>query len=170
MTEKRIRQGFTLVEMLFVIAIAATVLFVAVRYMKPTIQFIQKFSLRRQMTTEARQSMDTMINLLRSGVPGTIQTQAFGGLTTAPPNSMITFRGRGNRNYQIYWNEPYRIYFVDGTAAPKLLAENVAQLTFSWDNTDPGVVTISLRMEGVIGRERISFDVPNQMVRLGTAP
>lgn len=169
-------KGMTVMEMLLVVFILGFLMLGLAHYKEKIIIFAKRFEVRRQMTTDARNTLETIVRLLRVANPNTvlIDTPPAAG---APPNSRIQFRNTSNVAQEIYWSDdPYgTVFFRTAAGTPRKLGDSVTSLIFTADFRDLSLITVSLRMDAsydASGREdqQTTLALANQTVRLGETP
>jgi len=182
MIKQRVRsnRGFSMVEMVIVVAIMGGIAVMIAGFIGKAPSFIQRYYVRRQLTTESRIATDTITKLLRHGRPGTVivSTPDTTAIAPPPPNHYITFQSAdGTINYDIYWStSPLNTLYMQETGRmPRKLASNVVGLSFAMDPRDPALVTVSINMEAASdasGRNDSLYKIApiNQTVRVGSTP
>jgi prepilin-type N-terminal cleavage/methylation domain-containing protein len=165
------RAGFTLIEALIALFIIGLVLLGLYKFVVPNVDYFRHMNVRQQSNSEAQRCIATVRAALAMANPGTVLIRTPGG---APPNSQISFTDLTGKPVVIGWEadkEGSVVLQVGVTPTRTLLATYVTAIMFTLDARDPGIISISLRIDRPLsaqgGPERIhSVFIPNQVVRL----
>ena len=192
MRSKTWEKGFTIFEILVTLAVAATIsALIGTSVGKPA-RAMHEYQVRAAADSEARSALATVLNLLRSAVPGSVRItndDPDDGASTNKPNTHISFiyrpsnqaAGTASPTYDIYLTNvsPAQIRMkatsANGTTvvlSPKTLASNVAYLQFNQSPADQTLIDVSLKISVPLDGSGRTHDVEilNQYVRVGSAP
>ena len=162
--------GFTLMEIIIVGAMGAIVFLAFVLFFSRHLPFYHRVQVRQQLMSSSRIAMETILDRLRNGKARTIIIST---PTTTPivPNSRVDFvlqtpLPSGATAYAIYLdnttNIAYTEEFIPGSPPkPRALASNVTSLMFTGVSSDPGIVSVTLRLDA-------AWDVLNDPTHVST--
>lgn len=184
-------KGFTIFEIIITLVVAAIIsALIGTSIGKPA-RLIHEYQARAGADSEARTTIATILNLLRSAVPGSVKItndDPDAGASTNIPNTHISFiyrpanqaAGTASPTYDIYLTSvsPAQIRMkataADGTTVvltPKTLASNVSYLQFNQSPADQTLIDVSLKISVPLSSDRThDVEILNQYVRVGNAP
>jgi type II secretory pathway pseudopilin PulG len=182
--------GFTFVEIIVTLGIASIVGLIVLGSVGKPARAIHDYQVRVQADSQARTCMSTILNLLRSAVPGSVvisSDDADTGTATGKPNGHIRFiyrpaaqaAGTASPTYDIYLTatDPARVRMKATSPAnvivlsPQTLASNVAYLQINQSPTDTTFLDVSLKISAPMGGDQThDVEILNQTVRVGSAP
>jgi len=144
-----LRRGFTLIELMIVIAIMGIVILTAPKIFTKTFQFVQLFIARTEIQKNARGALANINRDLRQAKADTIVIDALSG---QPPHSRITFtkyNASGSTQQLSYYQKGNALYMSnDGSATGRLIAGSLRYVAFTYPRTDDdGIVSISITFE-----------------------
>ena len=136
------RSGFTLVEMLIVVAILGIVTLSAPQLFTQITRFFRQNQARVDIQRDARTVFDLMGRTLRQAQASTIVVDQLAG---QPPYSRVYFK-KVDGTEITYYQEGRKLYLVD--VGTKAIAENLRYLAFSHPQTDNDkLVSVALTLE-----------------------
>ena len=184
--------GFSLLELMIVVAVAAIIMIPIVRFLSTILPFFHRTQVRQQLMADARIAMDTIVERLRNGKALTVVLTS--PITNPSQCSRVDFvlqapLPSGATAYAIYQdgNTVYTQEFIPSPPAPnpggiqprQRLASNVTSLMFAaLDTQDPAFVTVTLQMAAMAAPLNAAGDqaimstilLPNVLVHLVESP
>ena len=173
--------GFTLIELVVVVALTGFVVLALVSFGGQIVHYFPRAKANQHLNNDARIAMETVAQRLRQGIASSVwrcscaaaEKTCAETACVAPdapssdlPFSHIDLAAQDHKAYSFYWvNGALAMdVYVAGTSAPpihRVLADNVASVTFGGDLQDPGVIGVSLTLVAppqgpVFGRAVIS--------------
>lgn len=176
-------RGVTLLEIMVVVAILVVVGGGIALLFTNSLDFFQRIRVRQKSMSEARQCVETIETIMRSGDSRTLLITTPTSGTPIVPNSRVDFEFKtplvsGTTAYSIYLSAAvvYAMEFNPSkpNLAPRRLATNVSGLSFTNDSQDPSVLNVSLRIDAPYDPSRsvrtpsrmFTFILPNHTVRM----
>ena len=168
-------QGYTLIEIMLVLALGAVVLFAVVKLVTPTATFFRKIHAHQQAFFEMNKCLNTIRRVLSKGQPGTVVISTASG---APPNSSIAFTtledGSLTASCTIQWSisPPNSVHLLRTLASnpptDSVIAQNITGLSFATDFRDSAVIGVSIQVDEPIDGAGNVYTLmqPNETVRL----
>jgi prepilin-type N-terminal cleavage/methylation domain-containing protein len=149
------RRGFSLIELMFSVAILGLVFLAASHMNAPVLSFFQNSQSRQKANSEARACLYMISTAMKGGLANSVHIST---PVTVPvvPNSRIDFflaapLASGTTAYAFYLaNRAVLVQEYPGGAGVQLgkqLATNVSGLMFTGDYRDPSIVYVSLRID-----------------------
>jgi prepilin-type N-terminal cleavage/methylation domain-containing protein len=148
-----IKRGYTLMEMMLVVAIMGVLILAAPRTFIKTYQFVQLLTARVEIQKNARGALANINRDLRQALGDTIEVDELAG---QPPHSRIKFKkynSSGGQAWVFYYQQGTQLYQAAGDAdgnilAGKLIANNLRYIAFTYPRTDDdGIISISITFE-----------------------
>lgn len=157
------RAGYTLVEVMLVVAILGIVSSVGPLLMTQLQNFFLMTTARNEIERDARSSLDTMNRFIRQAVDGTIvvDNAANGG-----PYSRIRFKHIDGRYVEFHQDGSKLVEIVNTDQT--IMSKNLAYIAFTFPRTDnPTIVSVSMTMSKSIqlGRRKV-LELTIQNVRV----
>lgn len=149
----KIKNGYTLMEMMIVVAIMGVLILAAPRTFIKTYQFVQLLTARVEIQKNARGALANINRDLRQALGDTIEVYELPG---QPPHSLIKFKkynSSGGQNWVFYYQQGTQLYQaagdVDGNMLTgKLVANHLRYIAFTYPRTDDdGIISISITFE-----------------------
>ncbi len=139
---KRSKTGFTLLEMITTVAIAAAVLLVLIKLFAPAMTFFQRTQIRQVAQRDSRMFMDEVRSLMSKGKVSTLT------LSAPPQYSQADFSTIDGGAYRIYWSSSpaNTVHIQRLSPAPvtdKVVATHVTQLSFALNLDDPTIIQVT---------------------------
>ncbi len=163
------KKGYTLVEMMLVVAILGILASVGPRLMIQLQNFFLLTTARGEIQRDARASIDIINRFLRQGKHRTIHIDAKSGMG---PYSWIRFKHFDDRFIQFYqdWNSTRQkiVLFMDIDGNVNILSDKIIYIAFTFPQSDnPELVSVSLTMGKTIylGREK-QLELTIQKIRV----
>lgn len=154
MKTTRLKSGYTLMEMMIVVAIMGVVVLAAPRTFIKTYQFVQLLTARVEIQKNARGALANINRDLRQAVATSITLNSVSG---QPPHSRITFNkynSAGNFDTVSYYQQGNKLYQAIAPGANvvlpagKMIANNLRYIAFTYPRTDDdGIISISITFE-----------------------
>lgn len=149
------RGGYTLIELMIVVAILGVLILAAPRTFIKTYQFIQLMTARVEIQKNARGALSNINRDLRQALASTISISARSG---QPYHSCVYFgkyNSVGAVEYVSYYQNSNKLYQVRSSSAitscsgaGKMIANNLRYIAFTYPRTDdPTILSISLTFE-----------------------
>jgi prepilin-type N-terminal cleavage/methylation domain-containing protein len=157
------RRGYTLTELMIVVAIIGTVSTVGPLLLTQLQNFFLMTTARNEIERDARNSLDMINRTLRQGVDGTMVIDT---PTSQGPYSRIRFKHMDGRYVEFRQNGNQLIMIIDKTTS--ILTSNLVYIAFTFPRTDnPTIVSVSLTMGKAIqlGRRKV-LELTVQQVRV----
>lgn len=162
-------KGYTLVEMMLVIAIMGILASVGPRMMIQLQNFFLLTTARGEIQRDARASIDTINRFLRQGKYRTIHIER---KTNMAPYSWIRFKHFDDRFIQFYQDwDPQRskiVLYMDIDGNVSILSDKIVYIAFTFPQSDnPELVSVSLTMGKAIykGKEK-QLELTIQKIRV----
>jgi prepilin-type N-terminal cleavage/methylation domain-containing protein len=157
------RRGYTLTELMIVVAIVGTVSSVGPLLLTQMQNFYLMTTARNEIERDARNSLDIINRMVRQGVNGTmvIDTPSSQG-----PYSRIRFKHVDGRYIEFRQNGSKLLMVVNNTTST--LTSNLVYISFTFPRSDnPTIVSVSLTMGKAIqlGRRKV-LELTIQQVRV----
>jgi len=165
----RNQHGYSMAEMLITAALFGGVMIGLAQTITPIREFIESYHVRRKATTESRVTIETVMRLLRTGKPETVEIDS-----PEAPNSRVRFTGNNGSTYEIYLSNQ-SVYLKQDGKQPKRMAANVTSFMITMDFRDPSLLSVNLRLDAPYGRnhsradESLTILLANQVVRVGSS-
>ncbi|OGR40322.1 MAG: hypothetical protein A2X29_06805 [Elusimicrobia bacterium GWA2_64_40] len=149
----KIKRGYTLMEMMLVVAIMGVLILAAPRTFIKTYQFVQLLTARVEIQKNARGALANINRDLRQAMGDTIEVYEMPG---QPPHSLIKFKkydSYGGQKWVYYYQQGTQLYQAAGDLngvmlAGKLIANNLRYIAFTYPRTDDdGIISISITFE-----------------------
>lgn len=144
----KIKRGYTLMEMMLVVAILGVLILAAPRTFIKTYQFVQLLTARVEIQKNARGALANINRDLRQAVGSTIVVDELAG---QPPHSRITFSKYNSKGLQetvAYYQDGNKLYQATGAVSGKVIAGNLRYIAFTYPRTDDdGILSISITFE-----------------------
>lgn len=156
-TQRREQKGFTLVEVMVAMIIAAMIVGAVYRVMRSSQVQMESSEIKMTIQDSAREGLYKMVQELRLSAPSKV---------TISPDGMSVqfFVPAGNSpldsDYRIDWNNAHQITYALGgddnkqlirtnanTGESKILANDVASLAFVGDANPPNEVTVTMGVQ-----------------------
>ena len=157
------RRGYTLTELMIVVAIIGTVASVGSTLLINLQNFILMTTARNEIERDARASLDTINRFLRQAVDGTIIVDTPSG---QGPYSRIRFNHVDGRSMDFHQNGSNLIQIINNDTT--IISRNLAYIAFTFPRTDdPTIVSVSITMGKAIqlGRRKV-LELTIQKVRI----
>lgn len=144
-------RGFSILEVLITAGLLAIIGLVAANLVKPVAEAFRRYQLRQELTTDSTSCLYVMSKALGNATRSSIEIDSPG--TGYPPNSRIYFRAPDcpTTPCTIQWEttaqNPNTVLFTVPGRTPRILARNVAGLTFDVDVRDLSRIKVTLDME-----------------------
>lgn len=143
------RAGYTLIEMMIVVAIIGALVLAAPRLFLKVYQFTQLALARVEIQKNARGALSNINRDLRQALSGTIEIDSAPG---QPPHSRVTFSkyGAGGQPVRMrYYQRGTSLYQAVGSSETgKLMAANLRYIAFTYPRTDNDeLLSISITFE-----------------------
>jgi prepilin-type N-terminal cleavage/methylation domain-containing protein len=134
--------GFTLAEMLMVVAILGILALVGPRMIVNLVQFIQLHTAKTEIQRDARAALDIVNRFLRQAKGYTIGIDQ---ITGQPPYSRISFQTFEGRTMMFY-QQGTRLYQVDRSTT--MVTNNLRYIAFTYPRSDdPTLLSVAITME-----------------------
>lgn len=149
----KIKRGYTLMEVMLVVAIMGVLVLAAPRTFIRVYQFVQQLTARVEIQKNARGALANINRDLRQAVGDTIEVDELPG---QPPHSRIKFKkfnSSGGQNWAFYYQQGTQLYQAAGDVngvmmTGKLVAGNLRYIAFTYPRTDDdGIISISITFE-----------------------
>ncbi|HOJ86468.1 MAG: type II secretion system protein [Elusimicrobiales bacterium] len=138
------RSGFTMTELMAVVAIVGILVVAAVPLLNNANQNIMMSKTRLSLQQDARNIMSLITRVLREAKTSTVSISRHN--SSQPFYSKITFSTIDNKNYQFYQSGK-NLYMADGTNV-KILTSDLRYLAFAFpESSDMSIVSLSLTLE-----------------------
>ena len=160
---RRHQSGYTLVELLLVVAIVGAVSSVGPLLLTQLQNFYLMTTARSEIERDARNSLDLMNRMLRQGVDGTIVIDTPSG---QGPYSRIRFKHVDGRYIEFRQSGSNLISVIE--SATSTLSGNLVYIAFTVPRTDnPTIISVSMTMGKAIqlGRRKV-LELTIQQVRV----
>ncbi|PKM98540.1 MAG: hypothetical protein CVU79_02625 [Elusimicrobia bacterium HGW-Elusimicrobia-3] len=153
MKDRKLKRGYTLMEMMLVVAILGVLILAAPRTFIKTFQFVQLLTARVEIQKNARGALANINRDLRQALGHTIEVDELPG---QPPHSRIKFKkynSSGGQSWAFYYQQGTQLYQaagdVDGNMLTgKLIANHLRYIAFTYPRTDDdGIISISITFE-----------------------
>jgi prepilin-type N-terminal cleavage/methylation domain-containing protein len=150
--KKMDKKGFTLIELMIVIAVGVILILGLTRLVSPTLKFYQQNQARQRANMKMRICIESIERAMANGRVSTLlispsPSDPTLGLSQAQFSSMD-----GLTTYQIGWsNTPNNTVHLQkippgGGTTDTVLADYVSSLQFTLDTHDPGIVHVTVMM------------------------
>ena len=160
---RRHQRGYTLVELLLVVAIVGAVSSVGPLLLTQLQNFYLMTTARSEIERDARNSLDLMNRMLRQGVDGTIVIDTPSG---QGPYSRIRFKHVDGRYIEFRQSGSNLISVIE--SATSTISGNLVYIAFTVPRTDnPTIISVSMTMGKAIqlGRRKV-LELTIQQVRV----
>lgn len=142
------RKGFTLIELMVVVAIMGVIILSAPKIFTKTYQFVQLFIARAEIQKNARGALSNINRDLRQAQSANIVIDSLPG---QPPHSRITFpklvQGGGTATVT-YYQKGNALFQGSGTGEGHLVASNLRYVAFTYPRTDDdSIISVSITFE-----------------------
>ncbi|MBU2530904.1 MAG: prepilin-type N-terminal cleavage/methylation domain-containing protein [Elusimicrobia bacterium] len=145
---KKRKSGYTLMELMIVVAIMGILFLAAPRIFKNAFRFVRLSFARAEIQKNARGSLGNINRELRQAVASSIVIDQATGM---PPHSRITFtryRPDGTTRQISYYQSGKKLYLSADGADGKMIADSLKYIAFSYPKTDDdSIVSVSLTFE-----------------------
>lgn len=142
------KSGYTLIEMMIVVAILGVLVLAAPRLFLKVYQFTQLALARVEIQKNARGALSNINRDLRQAKASTIVIDRLPG---QPPHSRITFTkytSTGGTISMSYYQQGNTLYQALGGSTGKLMASNLRYIAFTYPRTDvDDLLSISITFE-----------------------
>jgi prepilin-type N-terminal cleavage/methylation domain-containing protein len=136
------RTGWTLIELMIVVAIIGIAAMIAPRMFEQVIRYYQLHNAKIEIQRDARASLDGINRFLRQAQSSTVNVDQ---LTGQPPYSRITFTTTSGST-MIFYQKGTSLYEV-GTSTT-ILSHNLHYIAFTYPRSDdPTIISVALTME-----------------------
>jgi prepilin-type N-terminal cleavage/methylation domain-containing protein len=156
-------RGYTLTELLVVVAIVGTISSVGPALLKQLQNFYLMTTARSEIQRDARNSLDMMNRFIRQAIVGTIVVDT---PTSQGPYSRIRFRHIDGRYVEFRQSGSSLIQVIDNNTS--VLSKNLVYIAFTFPRTDnPTILSVSMTMGRSIqlGRRKV-LELTIQQVRV----
>lgn len=163
MIKPRSRRGYTLTELMLVVAIVGILSSIGPTLLTQLQNFFMMTTARNEIQRDARASLDTINRFLRQGVSGTIVIDTPSG---SGPYSRIRFRHVDGRYVEFRQEGANLKHVLDNKVTT--LSRNLTYIAFTLPRTDePTIVSVSITMGKSIqlGRRKV-LELTIQKVRV----
>jgi len=136
------RHGFTLIEVIIVIAILGILASVVPKLIIQIVRFTSLHSAKTAIQRDARASLDNINRFLRQGQSSTVVIDQ---VTGEAPFSRISFTGINSQRYMFY-QQGTKLYQV--SVSTTMLTDNLRYLAFTYPRTDDiTIISVAMTME-----------------------
>jgi prepilin-type N-terminal cleavage/methylation domain-containing protein len=133
------RNGYSLMEMMLVVAILGVIATVGPTLFTKVFQFYQLHNAKLEIQRDARAALDTINRFLRQGQSATVVIDQFAG---QPPFSRISFTTTQSQSVMFYQSGTTLYQVLQSTNA---ICRNVRFIAFTYPRSDdPTIVSIAL--------------------------
>lgn len=143
-----LKRGYTLMELMIVVAIMGILLLAAPQIFKNAFRFVRLSFARAEIQKNARGSLSNINRELRQAQASSIVIDQ---LTDMPPHSRITFTRYtpdGSTRQVSYYQKGKKLYLSIDGADGKMVANYLKYIAFSYPKTDDdSIVSVSLTFE-----------------------
>ncbi|MEA3307695.1 MAG: prepilin-type N-terminal cleavage/methylation domain-containing protein [Elusimicrobiota bacterium] len=143
-----LRRGYTLMELMVVVAIMGVILLASPKIFKNAFRFVRLSFARAEIQKNARGSLSNINRELRQAVASSVVVDQ---VTGQPPHSRITFtryRPDGTTRQVSYYQDGKKLYLSTDGSAGKMIADQLKYIVFSYPKTDDdSIVSVSLTFE-----------------------
>ena len=143
-----VKKGYTLMELMVVVAIMGVLLLASPRIFKNAFRFVRLSFARAEIQKNARGSLSNINRELRQAQASSIVIDELAGM---PPHSRITFtryRPDGSTRKISYYQNGRKLYLSVAGADGKMIADKLKYIAFSYPKTDDdSIVSVSLTFE-----------------------
>jgi prepilin-type N-terminal cleavage/methylation domain-containing protein len=141
-TRRLHRQGYSLVEMMLVVAIIGLVVFGAPTLTTHLVRFYQLHNAKVEIQRDARAALDLINRSLRQAQSYSI---AIDQVTGQPPYSRISFTTVDNQT-MLFYQTDNRLYMVGRSTAA--ISQNLRYIAFTYPRSDdPTIISVAMTME-----------------------
>jgi len=155
MVNKGLKRGYTLMEMMIVVAIMGVLILAAPRTFIKSYQFVQLMMARVEIQKNARGALANINRDLRQAVASSVN---IGSISGQPSHSCIYFakyNSSGGQDYMTYYQNGNKLYQARSAAAitscshtGKMIANNLRYIAFTYPRTDDDtILSISITFE-----------------------
>lgn len=142
------RKGYTLMEMMAVLAVMGIVILSAPKLFSGVYRFTQLALARAEIQKNARGAISNINRGLRQAQASSVVIDQLAGM---PPHSRITFsryKPDGGTETLSYYQSGKRLYLSSGGTGGKKVADNLRYIAFTYPKTDDAyIISISLTFE-----------------------
>ena len=136
------RSGFTLTEMMLVVAILGLVALSGPTLMTQIIRFYQLHNAKIEIQRDARVGLDIINRFLRQALSYTVTVDQ---ITGQPPHSRISFTTVDGRDMIFYQQGLTLFQVADSTTA---ISNNLRYIAFTYPRSDdPSIISVAMTME-----------------------
>ncbi len=148
MVTPRARKGYTLIELMIVVAIMGIVVTAAPRLFTGIYRFTRMITAKAEIQKNARASLSNINRGLRQAQASSIVVDQLSGM---PPHSRITFtryKPDGSTEILSYYQNGKTLYMSVNAAAGKKVADDLRYISFTYPKSDDGyIISISVTFE-----------------------
>jgi len=136
------RRGYSLVEMMLVVAIVGLIATVTPKLFTQMIRFYQLHNAKVEIQRDARVCLDNMNRFMRQAVASSVMIDQVAG---QPPFSRISFRTLDGQNILFYQSGNELFQVAQSTAS---LSKNLQFIAFTYPRSDdPTIISVAMTME-----------------------
>lgn len=143
-----VRKGYTLMELMIVVAIIGVVVLSAPKLFFGIYRFTQLAVARAEIQKNARAALSNLNRGLRQAQADTVVVDQLAG---QPPHSRITFtryKPDGSTESVSYYQSGRKLYLSSGGAGGRMVADNLRYVAFTYPKTDDAyIISIALTFE-----------------------
>jgi len=148
MVAARPRKGYTLMELMIVVAILGVIVSAAPRLFTGIYRFTRMITAKAEIQKNSRASLSNINRGLRQAQASSIVIDQLSGM---PPHSRITFtryKPDGTTEVVSYYQSGKKLYMSTGGAAGKKVADDLRYIAFTYPKSDDGyIISISVTFE-----------------------
>lgn len=148
MVTSRARKGYTLIELMIVVAILGVIVSAAPRLFTGIYRFTRMITARAEIQKNARASLSNINRGLRQAQASSIVIDQVSGM---PPHSRITFtryKPDGSTETVSYYQSGRKLYISTNGAAGKKVADDLRYIAFTYPKSDDAyIISISVTFE-----------------------
>ena len=142
------KPGYTLMELMVVVAIMGVVLLASPQIFKNAFRFVRLSFARAEIQKNARGSLSNINRELRQAQASSIVIDQVAGM---PPHSRITFTRYipdGGTRQVSYYQNGRKLYLSINGSTGKMIADKLKYIAFSYPKTDDSsIISVSLTFE-----------------------
>jgi len=143
-----VRKGYTLTELMIVVAIMGIIVTAAPRLFTGIYRFTRMITAKAEIQKNARASLSSINRGLRQAQSASIVIDQVSGM---PPHSRITFtryKPNGSTEIVSYYQSGKKLYMSTDGAAGKKVADDLRYIAFTYPKSDDGyIISISVTFE-----------------------
>lgn len=144
----RLKNGYTLVELMIVVAILGVIATAAPRLLNGIYRFSRLAIARVEIQKNARGALSNINRGLRQARAASVVIDQLSGM---PPHSRITFtryKPDGSTEIISYYQNGRKLYLSSNGAAGKMIADDLRYVAFTYPQTDDdSIISISITFE-----------------------